>query len=376
MYWGGRIPVTQSDRADQPLTIGFQVPDDDVDALTGYCVAKMAIDEANAGGTLPGMVKLLPIPDWGNRDQARAAASAFVARPDAVAVLGPLNSDMALATQDIYHDAGLAQLTSEASSPLLTNQGLDNFFRLVANDEHQGRALARVAITYLGKSRIAVLHDGSGWGRPIAEIFTAEATRLGVAPVLVRGYGEREMALDFDDLVAETLRADVDLVYFAIYWNQAHIVTHKLRDAGNKAVFLGSDALKPYAFLEVPSLDSTPPHHTLAGVDIRVKPSAREFLAAFAARYPLLIDAPQYAAEANDCTQLLLEALRRAETTDRTGVLQALRGIRNFTGAIGPIAFDEHGDLVNPEIGLYQCQNGMRRYIGLVNELVADRTAS
>jgi branched-chain amino acid transport system substrate-binding protein len=368
--------VTRTDSTQQALTIGFQVPDDDVDSLTGYCVAKMAIDEANAGGSLPGPVDLLPIPDWGNRDQARAAASAFVARADAVAVLGPVNSDMALATQDIYHDAGLAQLTSEASSPLLTSKGFDNFFRLVANDEHQGRSLARAAVTYLGKSRIAVLHDNSGWGRPIAEIFAAEASRLGVPPVLVRGHGEREAALDFNDLVAETLRADVDLVYFAIYWNQAHIITHKLRDAGNQAVFLGSDALKPYAFLEVPSLDPTPPYHTLAGVDIRIKPSARAFFTAFAARYPLLIDAPQYAAEANDCTLLLLEALRRAETTDRVGVLKALRGIRDFTGAIGPIAFDEHGDLVEPEIGLYQCQNGMRRYIGLVNELAPTRGAS
>src|SRR5262245_16801736 len=214
--------MTQTDSARQSVAIGFQVPDDDVDSLTGYCVARMVVDNANATGTLPAEVELLPFADGGNRDRARAAATAFVARPDAIGVLGPVNSDMALATQDIYHDAGLAQLTSEASSPLLTNKGWDNFFRLVANDEHQGRALARVAVTYLGKSRIAVLHDNSGWGQPIAEIFAAEADLLGVAPVLVRGFAEREKALDFDDLIAETLRVNPDLVYFAVYWNQAH----------------------------------------------------------------------------------------------------------------------------------------------------------
>src|SRR6476619_7447915 len=126
---------TNSDRL--TVTIGFQVPDDDVDSLTGYGVAKMVVDDANATGTLPAHVDLLPIPDWGNRDRARAAATAFISQPDAIAILGPVNSDMALATQDIYHDAGMAQLTSEASSPLLTNNGWDNFFRLVANDEHQ-----------------------------------------------------------------------------------------------------------------------------------------------------------------------------------------------------------------------------------------------
>lgn len=367
--------MTGIDSDRQSVAIGFQVPDDDVASLTGYCVAKMVIDEANATGTLPVPVDLVTIPDGGNRDQARSGASAFSVRSDAIAMLGPVNSDMALATLDIYHDAGLAQLSSEASSPLLTDKGWDNFFRLVANDEHQGRALARVAVSYLGKSRIAVLHDSSGWGRPIAEIFASEADRLGVAPKLVRGFAEREKALDFNALVAETLQADPDLVYFAVYWNQAHIITHKLRDAGSQAVFLGSDALKPYAFLEVPSLDTTPPYHTLAGVDIRIKPSARAFFETFAAQYPLLVDAPQYAAEAHDCAALLLEAIRRAHHLDRAGVLAALRGIDRFDGAIGPISFTPHGDLAEPEIGLYQCHNGMRRYIGPVDQLVAGRDA-
>lgn len=351
--------------------IGFQVLNDDVQAITGFCAAEMAVEDANRSGSLPAAIRLVPIVDRRDRDAAREAASEFAADRRAVGMLGPLNSDMALATQDIYHAAGLAQLTSEASSPLLTAAGLNNFFRLVANDEHQGRALAQVATRYLGASRIAVLHDGSGWGRPIAGIFAAEAERLGSPPILVRGFGEREADLQFDDLVDETLKTAPDLVYFAVYWNKAHIIAHKLRYAGSRATFLGSDALKPYAFLEVPSLDPTPPYHSLAGVDIRLKPSARSFLQAFAARYPLMLAAPQYAAEAYDCAGLLLEAIRRAGTGDREAVLAALQGLDGFNGAIGPIVFDDRGDLVDPEIGLYRCQDGQRRYIGAIRALVA-----
>lgn len=352
-------------------SIGFEVPSDDVYAVTGYCAAEMAIEEANEAGTLPFPVTLAPIVDWRDAETARTAAAEFAADPRALAVLGPLNSDMALATQAVYRDAGFAQLTSEASSPLLTASGYDNFFRLVANDEHQGRALARAAVRYLDSRRIVVLHDNSGWGRPIAEIFAAEASRLEREPLLVRGFDEREAALDFHDLAAETHRQQPDLVYFAVYWNKAHIITHLLRNLGNQAAFLGSDALKPYAFLEVPSLDPVAPYHSLAGVDMRLKPSAREFMTRFAARYPLMMAAPQYAAEAYDCASLLLEAIRRAGTPDRGAVLTALRGIEGFTGAIGPITFDAHGDLADPEIGLYQCQDGLRRYIGAIRDLAA-----
>lgn len=362
--------TTESALADAYL-IGFEVPNDDVYAITGYCAAEMAIDAANRAGNLPFPVRLEPIVDQRHADTARAAAAAFAANPRALAVLGPLNSDMALATQAVYREAGFAQLTSEASSPLLTAHGPDNFFRLVANDEHQGRALARVAATFLDASRIAVLHDNSGWGRPIAEIFAAEATRLGRPPVLMRGFEAPELALDFDDLLAATLAAQPDLIYYAVYWNKAHIIAHRLRDRGCQAVFLGSDALKPYAFLEVPSLDPVAPYHSLAGVDMRLKPSARSFLEMFAARYPVMLAAPQYAAEAYDCASLLLAAIRQAGVADRAAVLAALRALPTFTGAIGPILFDGHGDLVDPEIGLYQCQDGLRRYIGAIRDLVA-----
>ena len=356
---------------DRPrVRIAFDLPDENIHDVTGYCAAEMAIEAANAQPDFPYAVELTPIIDRRDAEVARRVAHAFVADPSAVAVLGPLNSAMAVAGQEIYSAAGMAQLTSEASTPALTARGFSNFFRLVANDEYQGRALARIAVRYLHGQRIVVLHDSSAWGKPIAEIFSAEAEALGAPPVLVRGFGERELNLDFDDMVRAATEARPDLVYFAVYWNKAHIIAHKLRYAGVKAVFLGSDALKPFAFLEVPSLDQVKPYHSLAGVDMRIKPSARSFFIQFAARYPMLLVAPQYAAEAYDCACLLLEALRRAGKPDRGAVLEAMQGLRTFEGAIGHIVFDRHGDLADPEIGLYQCSDGLRKYVGAIRDLV------
>ena len=350
--------------------IGFQVPDANVHDVTGYCAAEMAIEAANQGYNLPFTVELVPVIDEHDTDVARRVAQQFVDDPLAVGMLGPLWSSGAVATQDIYHAAGMAQLTSEASSPLLTSRGYKNFFRLVANDEYQGRDLAKVAVLYLKAERIVVLHDNTAWGKPIAEIFDAEAERLGSKPVLFRGFADREQRLDFEEMVQATLDAKPDLVYFAVYWNQAHIIAHKLRCGGLTATFLGSDALKPYAFLEVPSLDVVKPYHSLAGVDIRLKPSARKFFSEFVAHYPMMLVAPQYAAEAYDCASLLIEALKHAGAVDRAKILKELQGIENFAGAIGPIRFDEKGDIVDPEIGLYQCENGLRKYIGAIRDLI------
>jgi branched-chain amino acid transport system substrate-binding protein len=349
--------------------IGFQLPEPNVKDVTGWCAAEMAVDEFNASAGAPVRVELVPVIDRRDRETAIRAAQSFAADPTAVAMLGPINSDMALTTQHVYAAAGLAQVSSEASSPTLTARGYRNFFRVVANDEVQGRQLASAAVSYLKSTRIAVLSDNSGWGRPIAEIFAAEAKRLGVKPVLEFFFTSKETALDFDHLIEATIKAEPDLIYFAVYWNKAHIITHRLRDRGVTAVFLGSDALKPYAFLEVPSLDPIPPFHSLAGIDMRIKPSARRFFEQFALRFPMLLVAPQYAAEAYDAAGILLQAISRVGRVDRAATLAEVQGMKSYTGALGTIRFDPNGDLIEPEIGLYRCKDGLRTYLGAIRDL-------
>ena len=178
--------------------------------------------------------------------------------------------------------------------------------------------------------------------------------------------------MDFRELVEETVLAQPDLIYFAVYWNKAHIIAHKLRDRGLDAVFLGSDALKPYAFLEVPSQDKISPYHSLAGIDMRIKPSARDFFNQFALKFPMLLVAPQYAAEAFDVAGLLIEAMKRAGIADRGLILKEMQNMGAYNGAVGQIEFDEKGDLKNAEIGLYQCKEGLRNYIGPIRDLVKD----
>jgi ABC-type branched-subunit amino acid transport system substrate-binding protein len=129
--------------------------------------------------------------------------------------------------------------------------------------------------------------------------------------------------------------------------------------------------LKPYPFLEVPGLDLVEPYHTLAGIDMRKKASAKSFFHKFAFTHPLMLTAPQYAAEAYDCASLLIEAIRRSGEPDRLKVLKELQGIKTFEGVIGRIKFDDNGDLVDPEIGLYQCVNGLRKYVGKVSDLIS-----
>jgi branched-chain amino acid transport system substrate-binding protein len=215
-----------------------------------------------------------------------------------------------------------------------------------------------------------VLNDATVWGGPITKIFCEEAERLGSKPALVWSFGEGEKQHNFDPLVQAVLKTEPDLVYFAVYWNPAHIIAHELRYQRCKAVFLGTDALKSYPYLEVPGLDVTSPYHTYPGADIRLDPRCREFFPQFVTRYPHTLVNLQYAPEGYDCVGLLAEALRRAGNPDRAQVLHELQHIGKYEGLSGTLSFDEHGDLLEPEIGLYQCIDGLRKYLGSLRDLL------
>ena len=350
--------------------IGFELPWPIGYDATGFCAAEWAIDQANERGDLPFHIELVLLNDERDPEKARQVARQFGDEPTALGVLGPLNSAMSWACQETYHEAGFAHLTSEATSPLLTSRGYRNYRRLVLHDARQGRAQAHVAIRYLNARRIVVLHDSTVSGELTADVFVAEAKNLGVEPVLVLGFADRERHLDFDEMVRATIATKPDLVYVTVYWNPAHIIAHQLRYARLEAPFLGTDALKHTPFLSVAGLDKVDPYHTYAGCDPRLKPETVEFMGEFVKRYPWTAVNIQYAPEGYDMANLLLEAIRRAGVIDRARVLAALQGIDCFEGICGTIRFDEYGDRLEQDMGLYQVHEGLRCHIGALGDLI------
>ena len=70
-----------------------------------------------------------------------------------------------------------------------------------------------------------------------------------------------------------------------------------------------------------------------------------EFRAAYVKRYGQEPEA--YAVYGYEAARVTLDALRRAATKDRAGVLAALAETKDFDGALGRWSFDENGDTTN-----------------------------
>lgn len=63
-----------------------------------------------------------------------------------------------------------------------------------------------------------------------------------------------------------------------------------------------------------------------------------------------------YAPYAYDAANVLIDAMKRANSTDPAKILAELPKT-TYTGVTGPIAFDEKGDLKNGPVTVYEAKN-------------------
>jgi branched-chain amino acid transport system substrate-binding protein len=88
---------------------------------------------------------------------------------------------------------------------------------------------------------------------------------------------------------------------------------------------------------------------------IPVQATSKKFLDAYKAKYN--VDPIIYAPFTYDAANLLIEAMKKANSADPAKYLPELQKI-SFGGATGPIAFDERGDRKDAEITIFTMKGG------------------
>lgn len=355
-------------------TIGFAAPLSGDQAIVGrpmsWCAA-LAVEQANARGDLPFHLTLLVEDDRADPTVAEAVARRFVDNPTVIGVVGHKNSGPSAAAAPIYAAAGLAQITPSSTNSQLSRQGYPTFFRLCAHDAIQGVVAARYAIRALKARRIAVIHDRTDYGAPLAEVVAATIRQEGAEVALFEGIVEG--AGDFRDTVARIREQAPDLVYFALTEIEASILARQLQEAGVEVTLFGTDGSKESAFLPLAGAAAEGAYQTYAGVDPESTPSAQPFIREFEARYGQV---PVYGVEVYDAACLLIEALARVADLDRQSIVQAVATTKNFEGASGRISFAPNGDRLDPQVSIWRVERGEIRLLGLARDLIPTDSAA
>ena len=341
------------------IKIGFVAPLTGDQASQGGSMrngAVLALEHAKSrGDILPGYrVELVELDDQHSPTQAVAAAKKFVADPDVVAVIGNLNSSCTMPASAIYHQARMLQITPVSSNPQISRQGFDTFYRTCATDDLQGPAAALFVARELGARRVFLLDDMTTYGRGLANEFEKKLRALGLQVLGHEGITQGDK--DFTPLLTKIKALAPDLVYFAGMFPEGALLIRQRAEVGLGGRFMGGDGLFDPVLIELATPQAAEGVYlTTIGSDVHQIPTAKEFVQAYEARYGSV---GAYSAYAYEATSIALWAVGRAGAKDRRAVLAAMKTLRDYPGLFGAQNFDDKGDSLIRDIGLFTVKDG------------------
>src|SRR5262245_16469303 len=169
------------------IVIGVAGPMTGKEAWSGEQIqrgAEMAVADINAaGGLLGDQLRLVTADDFCDPQQAVVAARKLV-DDGAVAVMGHYCSGASIPASKIYAEARVLQISPASTNPLLTEQGLANVFRVVARDDAQGVVAGNYLAERWGDKKIAILHDGTIYGKGLADETRKQLNKRGVKEIM------------------------------------------------------------------------------------------------------------------------------------------------------------------------------------------------
>ncbi len=318
--------------------------------------SQLAVEQAKARGELLSgyQLELVALDDQRSPTQAVAAAKKLVSDPDVVAVVGHLNSSCTMPASAIYHQARMLQITPVSSNPQISRQGFDTFYRTCATDDLQGPAAALFAVGELGAKRIFIIDDMTTYGRGLANEFKKKLKGLGTEVLGHEGIVQGDK--DFTPLLTKVKSLNPDLVYFAGMFPEAALLIRQRRDVGLGGHFMGGDGLFDHTLIELATPEACQGVYlTTIGSDIYKIQTAQNFVRAYEEKYGTI---GAYSAYAYEATNLVIRAIQSAGRKDRQAVLAAMKTTKDYPGIFGLQNFDEKGDSLIRDIGLFTVEGG------------------
>ncbi|MBI4677957.1 MAG: branched-chain amino acid ABC transporter substrate-binding protein [Elusimicrobia bacterium] len=350
-------------KRDRPVRIAVAAP------LTGDMgtegqglsrAVELAVEEANAAKALPFRVEVAPFDDRADPQEAVNVANLIALDPRIAAVVGHYNSGCCIAAARVYAQAGMAMVTPSATNPEVTLQqtregwpGPRTVFRLVPTDDVQGAYAASFMVQRLRKRTVALVHDGTAYGRDLTAEFKKVFTRLGGKVLLEDCLDPR--AKEARKLIARVKSADPQAVYFAGVYTEAGVFVKGMRTAGLKAVFVSGDGAKTPGFFDVAGEASDGAYVSMVGVPVEVLPSAKDFVERYRERWKKSGEGLKpYDHLAYEAARIVLAAMERAGR-DRAGIVSAIRR-RPHAGFMGTVVFDAKGDVRTKVVTMTQAR--------------------
>lgn len=344
--------MTVDARAD--VTIGFAAP------LTGqYAVfgeqlrhgAEQAVTDLNAQGGINGQKIIMASFDDACDPRQAVTVANEIASKGIKFMVGHFCSGAAIPASKVYNEENVLMISPAATSPVLTEQGFGNVFRVSGRGDQLGPTIAQYIATHFKEKNVALIQDQSAYGRAIADETKKSLNEQGVKEVLYESYtpGER----DYSSLITKLKQAGVQILFIGGYHTEAGLITRQLREQKSDIQVVGGNALMTSEFWSItgPAGEGV---LIVFGPDPRNTPAAKQAVDALRKNH---YEPEGYTLYTYAAFQAIAEGAKRAKSLDPTKVEEALKQ-NSLPTVLGPVSFDAKGDVKDFKFRMYQCHNG------------------
>lgn len=273
-------------------------------------------------------------------------------------VVGHLNSGTTIPASKVYNDCGIPHITGAATNPALTKPRYDTTYRIIANDNALGAALALYAADKLHLKSVAIVDDRTAYGQGVAEVFKKTAEAKGMK-VVDQQY-TNDKATDFMAILTAIKAKNPDAIFYGGMDTQAGPMLRQMEQLGmDKVKYFGGDGICTTEIAKL-SGGAKPLSNVVCaegGVSIDKMPGGKAWKARYDAKYPNEFQI--YSPYTYDATMVLVDAMKHAGSIEPKKYIPFLKKT-DYKGVTARIQFEPNGELKNAATTLSTYKDGKK----------------
>ncbi|UQZ89036.1 branched chain amino acid ABC transporter substrate-binding protein [Deltaproteobacteria bacterium Smac51] len=323
--------------------------------LSGFYGVEYAVLKTNAeGGLLGKQIEIVREDDGCDPALASSAATKLMGSGLTV-VVGHTCSGATRSALSVYGDNVLA-ISPSATEVSLTEDGKSPyFFRTTPRDDAQSSLWIKL-LKNKDFKKVAVLHDKGDYGKALADLAKAEIDAdkdSGIEIVLFEGVTSGQVS--YDSIISKVKNSGADAVLWGGYYNDASKLAIQMRNKKVDTVIIGADGLYDDRYVKMAG-EAAEGSYATGQVDLSQNPMAVAAVEDHKKRHAE--DTGTYFLYSAGATQALLAAIEKTgNTTDLATIKKHLQEDTVET-AMGPIRFDEKGDVIGAGFKMYEIKGG------------------
>lgn len=329
---------------------------------------QLAFKEVNAAGGVQGkQLKLILADNKSEPAEATNAITKLITQDKVVAVLGPVASSNVLATLQIGQDNKIPVLTATGTNEKITVDGgkVRPFaFRSCFIDPFQGRVMANFATnTVKAKTAVIYVDQSSDYSKGLMQSFEEAFVASGGKIVGKEAFLQKDQ--DFKATLTKIKALNPDTVFIPAYYEEVGKIVKQARELGITAPLLGTDGWDDPKVVEIAgaaNLNNTffSNHYSSQDSD----PNVKKFVEAYKKEYNQ--EPSALAALGYDAGLLIVDALKRANSTDGVKIKEALEQTKNLQVSTGIITIDANHNPVKSAV-VIEMKDGKQTFKVKVN---------